>query len=94
MLLFVFWYCHKRGREVRLEKERELTDEEVQKLDVEYRSEHANENLTTTAAAGASIEEVKAGMKEVEAAKEAVETPDQPVEVEPKPVPVPPTTVP
>lgn len=21
MLLFVFWYCHKRGREVRLEKE-------------------------------------------------------------------------
>ena len=22
MLLFVFWYCHKRGREVRLEKEK------------------------------------------------------------------------
>lgn len=22
VLLFVFWYCHKRGREVRLEKER------------------------------------------------------------------------
>ena len=22
MLLFVFWYCHKRGRETRLEKER------------------------------------------------------------------------
>ena len=22
MLLFVFWYCHKRGREVRLESER------------------------------------------------------------------------
>ena len=29
MLLFVFWYCHKRGREVRLEKERIEGEEEV-----------------------------------------------------------------
>lgn len=27
MLLFVFWYCHKRGRETRLEKERLATEE-------------------------------------------------------------------
>ena len=94
MLLFVFWYCHKRGREVRLEKERQLTDEEIRKLDVEYKAEHPDEQLTTTADEGASIEDVKAGMKEVEAAKQAVEVPEQPVEVEPKPVPVPPTTVP
>lgn len=94
MLLFVFWYCHKRGREVRLEKERSLTEEEMQKLDVEYRAEHPDEHPTTTAEQGASIEDVKAGMQEVEAAKQAVEVPEAPTEVEPKPVPVPPTTVP
>ncbi|KAJ9610493.1 hypothetical protein H2200_005270 [Cladophialophora chaetospira] len=92
VLLFVFWYCHKRGREVRLEKERQLTEEEMRKLDVEYKAEHPEANPTTTAAEGAPIEEVEAGMKEVEAAQQAVEVPEQPVEVEPKPVP--PTTVP
>ena len=29
MLLFVFWYCHKRGREVRLERERNEKGEPV-----------------------------------------------------------------
>ncbi|KIW83716.1 hypothetical protein Z517_02962 [Fonsecaea pedrosoi CBS 271.37] len=90
VLLFVFWYCHKRGREVRLEKERKLTEEEVQKLDVDYKSEHPGEDLTTTAEKGASIQDVQAGIEEVQAAKEAVEVSDQPVEVEPKVVP--PTT--
>ena len=94
VLLFVFWYCHKRGREVRLEKQRQLTEEEVQKLDIDYRAEHTDEHLTTTAEEGASIEEVKAGMKEVEAAKEAVDVPEQPVEVEQKAVRIPPATVP
>lgn len=28
MLLFVFWYCHKRGRETRLEKERLAAEQE------------------------------------------------------------------
>lgn len=32
VLLFVFWYCHKRGREVRLEKDRLLTEAEVETL--------------------------------------------------------------
>jgi hypothetical protein len=88
VLLFVFWYCHKRGREVRLEKERQLTEEEMQKLDVEYRSE----NPTTTAEEGASIEEVKAGIDEVRGAKQAGQVPEQRIQAEP--VPVPPTTVP
>ncbi|OCT49105.1 hypothetical protein CLCR_04905 [Cladophialophora carrionii] len=92
VLLFVFWYCHKRGREVRLEKERQLTEEEMQKLDVEYRAEHPDAHPTTTADKGASIEDVKAGIQEVEAAKQATEVPEQPVQVEPKPIP--PTTVP
>ncbi|KIW97459.1 uncharacterized protein Z519_01043 [Cladophialophora bantiana CBS 173.52] len=86
VLLFVFWYCHKRGREVRLEKERQLTEEEVQKLDVDYKAEHPDEYPTTTAEKGASIQEVQAGIEEVQAAKEAVEVPEQPVEVEPRAV--------
>ncbi|OAP63391.1 hypothetical protein AYL99_02618 [Fonsecaea erecta] len=90
VLLFVFWYCHKRGREVRLEKERKLTEEEVQKLDVDYKADHPDEYPTTTAEKGASIKDVQAGMEEVQAAKKAVEVADQPVEVEPKVVP--PTT--
>ena len=32
----VFWYCHKRGREVRLEQESEMLDEEVARLDREH----------------------------------------------------------
>ena len=32
VLLFVFWYCHKRGREIRLEKERLLTEAELEAL--------------------------------------------------------------
>jgi predicted outer membrane protein len=92
VLLFVFWYCHKRGREVRLEKERQLTEEEMQKLDVEFRAEHPDEHPTTTADKGASIEDVKAGIQEVEAAKQATEVVEQPVQVEPNLIP--PTTVP
>ena len=35
VLLLIFWYCHKRGREVRLEKERLAAEETVQSLDEE-----------------------------------------------------------
>jgi hypothetical protein len=35
VLLFVFWYCHKRGREVRLEKERLMTQAEIDALAAE-----------------------------------------------------------
>jgi len=95
VLLFVFWYCHKRGKEVRLEKERQLTEDEVAKLDVDYKSQHPGEQLTTTADTGASMEEVQAGVLEAEAAKEAAALDSAP---EPKervdPAIVPPTTVP
>jgi hypothetical protein len=92
VLLFVFWYCHKRGREVRLEKERQLTEEEMQKLDVEYRAERGGEHPTTTAESGASMDDVKAGMKEVEAAK--VVMPEESVQQKVDPALVPPATVP
>ncbi|KIX03009.1 uncharacterized protein Z518_06559 [Rhinocladiella mackenziei CBS 650.93] len=58
VLLFVLWYCHKRGREVRLEKERQLTEEEVEKLDKEYRAQHPDEVPTATAEKGTSTKEV------------------------------------
>ncbi len=97
MLLFVFWYCHKRGKEVRLEKERMLTEDEVAKLDVDYKAQHPGEDFTTTAAIGASMEEVQAGVLEAEAAKEAAAmepAPDSETKEHVDPAIVPPTTVP
>ena len=83
VLLFVFWYCHKRGREKRLEKERALTEKEIEEMEKEYASEKDNITtgdqtpmaglpavMTTTAPPGASLEEVRAGMLEVEKAEE------------------------
>ena len=67
----VFWYCHKRGREVRLEKERQLTEDEVARLDVEYRSMNPDGKITTTADVGASKEDIQAGIEEAQAAREA-----------------------
>ena len=39
VLLFVFWYCHKRGRETRLEKERAATEAQIAAMDEEVSSE-------------------------------------------------------
>jgi len=98
VLLFVFWYCHKRGREVRLEKQRKLTEEEVAKLDAEYKTRSPNDTPMTTAPEGASMEEVEAGVQEVDAMRSAAAEQDaekdamaeKPVD----PAIVPPTTVP
>ncbi|KAJ6115594.1 hypothetical protein N7523_006011 [Penicillium sp. IBT 18751x] len=78
ILLFVLWYCHKRGREVRLENERLVTEEEINKLneDTEEGKIRTTETLTTTAPKGASADEVREGVKKVEAARaSAVPTP-------------------
>lgn len=71
ILLFVLWYCHKRGREVRLENERLVTEEEVNKLNEDNPENkiRATETLTTTAPQGASSEEIKEGVKRVEEAR-------------------------
>ncbi|KAL8843325.1 MAG: hypothetical protein Q9170_000183 [Blastenia crenularia] len=64
VLLFVFWYCHKRGKEVRLEKERALTEGEMAKLDEKLAADDTTPRATTTTAPeGADIEEVRAGMQ-------------------------------
>ncbi|KAK7890718.1 hypothetical protein LTR67_007927 [Exophiala xenobiotica] len=94
VLLFVFWYCHKRGKEVRLEKERKLTEDELQSLDAEFKAEYGDDMPTTTAEAGASIENVKAGVKEAAALREAGMEEDAVTEKSVDPAIIPPTTVP
>lgn len=79
LLLIVFWYCYKRGKEVRLDKERELTEKEVEQLDKEWMESQSVEGgnalqapaagATTTAPAGASMDQVRAGIIEADAAK-------------------------
>lgn len=93
-MLFVFWYCHKRGKEVRLEKERKLTEDELQSLDAEFKAEYGDDMPTTTAEAGASIEDVKAGVKEAAALREAGMEEDAVTEKSVDPAIIPPTTVP
>ncbi|KAI9371861.1 hypothetical protein BJX61DRAFT_509965 [Aspergillus egyptiacus] len=71
ILLFVLWYCHKRGREVRLENERLVTEEEVNKMNQESANGsdpqiRSTETLTTTAARGASAAEVREGIREAQ----------------------------
>ncbi|KAJ6166894.1 hypothetical protein N7470_002341 [Penicillium chermesinum] len=71
LLLFVMWYCHKRGREVRLENERLVTEEEIKKMNEEFAEGkiRPTETLTTTAPQGASSEEIREGVKNVERAR-------------------------
>ncbi|KAJ5924620.1 hypothetical protein N7466_008807 [Penicillium verhagenii] len=71
ILLFVLWYCHKRGREVRLENERLVTEEEINRLN-ENTTEgkiRPTETFTTTAPQGASAEEIREGVRKVEQAR-------------------------
>ncbi|KAJ6033873.1 uncharacterized protein N7446_007830 [Penicillium canescens] len=95
ILLFVLWYCHKRGREVRLENERLVTEEEINKLNEDASAERirATETLTTTAPQGASSEEIREGVRRVEEARATPSaTPTEPEnesEEAVRPVPVP-----
>lgn len=78
VLLFVLWYCHKRGREARLENERLVTEEEINKLneDASEGKIRPTETLTTTAPKGASADEVREGVKKVDEVRaSATETP-------------------
>ncbi|KAE8356519.1 hypothetical protein BDV28DRAFT_126779 [Aspergillus coremiiformis] len=73
ILLFILWYCHKRGREVRLENERLVTEEEIAKLNEQSSSDErirTTETLTTTAPQGASVAEIRDGVKDVQQSRE------------------------
>lgn len=75
VVLLVLWYCHKRGREVRLENERLVTEAEIARMNDEYEEQiRATETLNTTAPKGASVEEVHEGVQQVQKARE--ETPN------------------
>lgn len=77
LLLIVFWYCHKRGKEVRLDKEGDLTEQEVNQLETEWKEAHPEEDnktssvqpASTTAPPRATMEQVKLGMVEADAAE-------------------------
>ncbi|KAF9893127.1 hypothetical protein FE257_012538 [Aspergillus nanangensis] len=74
LLLFVLWYCHKRGREVRLENERLVTEEEINKMNEESSDGErirTTETLTTTAPSGASAAEIREGVKEAQQSRES-----------------------
>jgi hypothetical protein len=76
------WYCHKRGREVRLENERLVTEEEINKLnqDTSEGLIRPTETLTTTAPQGASPEEIREGVRKVEEARAGPAETDTPME--------------
>ncbi|CAG8029501.1 unnamed protein product [Penicillium olsonii] len=82
ILLFVLWYCHKRGREVRLENERLVTEEEISKLnqDTSEGLIRPTETLTTTAPQGATSEEIREGVRKVEEARSGASENGSPVE--------------
>ncbi|KAL4897285.1 hypothetical protein BDV59DRAFT_87302 [Aspergillus ambiguus] len=74
ILLFVLWYCHKRGRETRLENERLVTEEEIKKLNEQASSDErirVTETLTTTAPAGASPTQVREGVMEAQRSRDS-----------------------
>ncbi|CAG8940273.1 unnamed protein product [Penicillium salamii] len=84
ILLFVLWYCHKRGREVRLENERLVTEEEISKLnqDTSEGLIRPTETLTTTAPQGATPEEIREGVRKVEEARSGAPESVSPVEAQ------------
>ena len=66
VLLLVCWYCHKRGREVRLEKERAVTEAEMSAIKAQVEKDPAaeyNGPMTTLAPEGAPIEDVQASLE-------------------------------
>ena len=69
MLLLVCWYCHKRGREVRLEKERAVTEAEMEAIKAQVEADSPaeyNGPMTTIAPEGAPIDEVKESLEPAE----------------------------
>ena len=66
VLLLICWYCHKRGKEVRLEKERAVTEAEMAAIKAKVESDPAAEYhgpMTTLAPEGAPIEDVQASLE-------------------------------
>ena len=66
-MLLALWYCHKRGKEVRLENERLVTEAEITKMNEEYEQHiRPTETLSTTAPRDAPISDVREGVEQVQ----------------------------
>jgi hypothetical protein len=73
VLLLVCWYCHKRGKETRLEKERAVTEAEMAEIKARVEADPPaewNEPMTTLAPEGAPIEEVRESLAPASAASQ------------------------
>lgn len=81
MLLFVLWYCHKRGREVRLEKDRQQTESETKAFN-DVLTDTSSQTLPITALSEASnAEQGTSGMRAVQGAGAELGRPGQYAEV-------------
>jgi hypothetical protein len=71
VVLLALWYCHKRGKEVRLENERLVTEAEITKMNEEYEQHiRPTETLSTTAPRDAPISDVRDGVEQVRKTRE------------------------
>lgn len=71
IVLLALWYCHKRGKEVRLENERLVTEAEIAKMNEEYEQHiRPTETLSTIAPIDAPISDVRDGVEQVRKARE------------------------
>ncbi|KAH8695464.1 hypothetical protein BGW36DRAFT_382734 [Talaromyces proteolyticus] len=93
IVLLVLWYCHKRGKEVRLANERLVTEAEVAKMNQEYNQHiRPTETLSTTAPRDAPISDVREGVEQVQKARE--DSTNSAGETAQSPTPQEPTTIP
>ncbi|PGG96013.1 hypothetical protein GX51_08024 [Blastomyces parvus] len=81
LLLFVLWYCHKRGREVRLEKEKLKAEEASatatnENITTDKDDNNASEAQTTTTAATSAAKQGRGDENEAEDRAEVRETQD------------------
>lgn len=71
VVLIALWYCYKRGREVRLENERLVTEAEINKMNEESEQHiRPTETLSTTAPRDASISDVRDGIEQIQKARQ------------------------
>lgn len=86
VVLLALWYCHKRGKEVRLENERLVTEAEITKMNEEYEQHiRPTETLNTTAPRDAPISDVRDGVEQVQKLREQASAADSSADLQTPP---------
>lgn len=86
VVLLALWYCHKRGKEVRLENERLVTEAEITKMNEEYEQHiRPTETLNTTAPRDAPISDVRDGIEQVQKLREQASAADSSADLQTPP---------